>query len=247
MLNNQDTAVTQAFKLKGKLFTLSILEMCDVNIENIQEQLEKKVKQAPDFFHHAPVVIDLFYVEDKLDQLDFYQLKNVLVDYKLVPVGFKTGNQNTQSLLASYNLPILKDQVINHEGKGKQNTNANNQRSEPSNNPASNKSTIIESKIRSGQQVYEPEGDLIILNSVSPGAEILAGGHIHVYGTLGGRALAGLNGDVSARIFCQKLNADLISIAGQYRLLEEYQPTMDELQRSKTIYLQNGQLFIANL
>ncbi len=80
---------------------------------------------------------------------------------------------------------------------------------------------LIKQTIRSGRQVYAPDGDLIIIGSVSAGAEILADGNIHVYGTLRGRALAGVQGNHSASIFCHSLQAELISIAGIYLLSED--------------------------
>ena len=82
-------------------------------------------------------------------------------------------------------------------------------------------SKVIHHPIRSGQQVYAPEGDLIVLASVSAGAEILADGNIHVYGALRGRALAGVKGDTQARIFCHSMAAELVSIAGQYKISED--------------------------
>jgi len=82
---------------------------------------------------------------------------------------------------------------------------------------------LITTPIRSGQQVYAPGGDLVVLAPVSAGAEILADGNIHVYGPLRGRALAGVKGDTEARIFCQSLEAELISIAGNYKVNEDLQ------------------------
>lgn len=80
---------------------------------------------------------------------------------------------------------------------------------------------IIHEPVRSGQQIYAKGGDLIILSSVSHGAEVLADGNIHVYGTLSGRALAGVQGNSECRIFCKKLDAELIAIAGHYRVKED--------------------------
>ncbi|HAG30490.1 MAG TPA: septum site-determining protein MinC, partial [Alteromonas macleodii] len=74
--------------------------------------------------------------------------------------------------------------------------------------------------VRSGQQVYAEGGDLVVTASVSEGAELLADGNIHVYGTLRGRALAGVKGNTGARVFCQSLDAELISIAGQFIMHE---------------------------
>jgi septum site-determining protein MinC len=79
-------------------------------------------------------------------------------------------------------------------------------------------SKVITRPIRSGQQVYAEGSDLIVMAAVSEGAEILADGHIHVYGPLRGRALAGVRGDVQARIFCQSLEAELVSVAGNFKL-----------------------------
>ena len=80
---------------------------------------------------------------------------------------------------------------------------------------------IVAEPIRSGQQVYAEDCDLIVLNTVSPGAEVIADGCIHVYGKLAGRALAGVKGDESARVFCRKLDAELIAIAGIYAVAEQ--------------------------
>lgn len=82
---------------------------------------------------------------------------------------------------------------------------------------------IIYQPVRSGQQVYAQNGDLIVLAQVSAGAEILADGNIHVYGPLRGRALAGVKGNTKARIFCHSLEAELVSIAGQYKISEDLQ------------------------
>jgi len=80
--------------------------------------------------------------------------------------------------------------------------------------------------VRSGQSVVFPEGDITVVGSVSSGAELVAGGSIHVYGTLRGRAMAGINGNLSARIYCQKIEAELLAIDGYYRTAEEIDATL---------------------
>ena len=87
-------------------------------------------------------------------------------------------------------------------------------------------SLVIASSVRSGQTVEFPDGDVTVIGSVGSGAEIVAGGSIHVYGTLRGRAIAGSLGDQKARIFCQNLQAELLSIAGGYRLAENFDPKL---------------------
>ena len=75
--------------------------------------------------------------------------------------------------------------------------------------------------MRSGQSVFFPDGDVTVLGSVGSGAEIIAGGSIHVYGTLRGRAMAGMSGNRQARIFCSKIEAELLAIDGFYRTAED--------------------------
>src|SRR5262249_27050047 len=82
-------------------------------------------------------------------------------------------------------------------------------------------SLLLDQPVRSGQSVVFPEGDVTVLGSVGSGAEIVAGGSIHVYGTLRGRAMAGVNGNSAARIYCQKIEAELLAIDGYYQTAEE--------------------------
>ena len=82
-------------------------------------------------------------------------------------------------------------------------------------------SLLLDSPVRSGQSIVFTEGDVTVLGSVGSGAEIVAGGSIHVYGTLRGRAMAGVNGNSSARIYCQKIEAELLAIDGYYQTAEE--------------------------
>ena len=87
-------------------------------------------------------------------------------------------------------------------------------------------SLLLDNPVRSGQSVVFPDGDITILGSVGSGAEIVAGGSIHVYGTLRGRAMAGVNGNASARIFCQKIEAELLAIDGYYQTAEEFDASL---------------------
>ena len=80
---------------------------------------------------------------------------------------------------------------------------------------------VVTEPVRSGQQVFADSGDLIVMAPVSAGAEVIARGNVHIYGPLRGRALAGVNGDESARIFCQRLEAELIAVAGLYKVSED--------------------------
>lgn len=104
---------------------------------------------------------------------------------------------------------------------------------------------IIKDHVRSGQSIYHPEGDVTVIGSVSSGAEILAGGSVHIYGVLRGRAMAGAYGDRNARIFCRKLEAELISVCGVYLTAEEISPDMQ--RQPIQAWLENETVKIARL
>jgi septum site-determining protein MinC len=104
-------------------------------------------------------------------------------------------------------------------------------------------SLVVDSAIRSGQAIFHPDGDVTVLGSVGSGAEVMAGGSIHIYGTLRGRAMAGTSGNRQARIFCRHLEAELLAIDGCYRTAED----LDVELRTKPIqaWLADETLFIA--
>ncbi len=113
----------------------------------------------------------------------------------------------------------------------------------PSASTGSAPGLIVEDNVRSGQSVLFPQGDVTVLGSVSSGAEVLAGGSIHIYGALRGRALAGAQGFAKARIFCRKLEAELVSIDGFYQTAED----MDAALRGGAahIWLESGRIMIS--
>ena len=106
-------------------------------------------------------------------------------------------------------------------------------------------SLLVENSVRSGQSICFPDGDVTIVGSVSSGAEVIAGGSIHIYGALRGRAVAGSAGDQKARIYCRKLEAELLMIDGSFRTDDEVQP--DLRGRPIQAWLQNGAISIATL
>ena len=106
------------------------------------------------------------------------------------------------------------------------------------------KTLVVDRPVRAGQQVYARDGNLVVLAAVSPGAELIADGDIHVYARMRGRALAGARGNVDARIFMQQMAAELVSIAGVYRTLEEDLPeTLHE--RAVQVSLDGSKLVLA--
>jgi septum site-determining protein MinC len=104
-------------------------------------------------------------------------------------------------------------------------------------------SLLVETPVRSGQTIINPDGDVIVLGSVASGAEVIAAGSIHVYGTLRGRALAGAYGEQSARVFCRRFEAELISIGDAFTVAEETEPRLR--QKPVQAWLENGELKIS--
>lgn len=224
-------------ELKGSLLTLMVLNLFNSDNELIAKALAEKISKAPDFFQQVPIVIDLQAVEDNQAVLDLSELVKLLRTYGLTPVAVRGGNIEHNEIALNMNLGILN----NIKSPAPQLTLETKVAAVPE-IPAAK---IIRDPIRSGQQVIAEKGDLIILSAVSHGAEILADRHIHVYGALRGRALAGINGDNKAHIFCQQLYADLLSVAGKYQVNEDFPE--DLIGKSTQTYLEQDKLNIKKL
>jgi septum site-determining protein MinC len=213
MLSNSNSSpqAASAFELKGRMLTLSVLKLLSVDLNALADQLDAKLRAAPGLLKQLPVLLDLEAVAGQA--IDFDALVKLLRGRELMPIGVRAPDEaHTQAAAAA--------------GLGVINAGSEAKRSEPVREkpePAAGAGLIVRQPIRSGQQVYARGGDLVVLAPVSAGAEILADGHIHVYGALRGRALAGVQGNTQARIFCQSLDAELISIAGNYRVSENIQ------------------------
>ena len=221
------------FELKGSLFTLTVLHLRRMDREAIDFYLAEKVKQAPGFFQNAPVVIDLETLAADTP-VDFKALHDLLRAHGLIPVGVRHASPERQVAAVLAGLPIMPEARTAVAAK---------KTDIPE--PTSRRNKLITQPVRSGQQIYAADGDLVLLGPVSAGAEVLADGNIHIYGPLRGRALAGVKGDTRARIFCQQLAAELVSIAGQYRVIEQ----LDAAVRGQAvqIYLSENRLIIEPL
>lgn len=216
-----------SLELKGSLFPLSVLHCPDLRLSNLQPQLEAKLAQAPGFFLQAPVVINL---QDTEAEADFAALKHLFQELKLVLVGVTGANASQKlaaqraglAVLQAGKLPTAKSAVpVTAEATTVTATPA----VQPLVQPAvhSSETKIVEQNVRSGQQVYAKGTDLIIKGAVGAGAEVIADGNIHIYGSLRGKAIAGASGDATKRIFCYNMQAELVSIAGNYWLSHNLQ------------------------
>lgn len=214
-----------AFELKAATFTLPVIRLLGVEMDVVADQLAVKVDQAPDFFRNTPVVIDLSGLPRGSGQLEFPQLVGLMRGFGMIPVGIRGGTEEQHEAAQAMELAILGDAFVRRVPPARETASPAPARSTPP-RPAPEEEAqtasqrLVTRPVRSGQRVYAAGGDLSVIAPVSNGAELMADGNIHVYGPLRGRAMAGMKGDTSARIFCQDLQAELISVAGHYRISE---------------------------
>lgn len=224
---------TQAFKLKGRLYTFTVLQVLNDDQELFKQQCADTIVKAPKLFEKTPIVFDLSSINHL--EFDLQILCQIVREYGMIPVAIQGGNPMQETLAQCQGLALL---------------NASAAQDKPIIEPAQEnltleliKSKLITSPVRSGQQIVAKGNDLIVTSSVSHGAELLSDGNIHVYGALRGRALAGISGDLEARIYCQSLEAELVSIAGFYRLSD----AIDRFSGPCQIYLQDEHIQIEPL
>ncbi len=235
-----DEKIQPAVEIKGGTVTLPIVRLLSSDLALSTKQLAEQLAKAPEFFRSAPVILDVSALEDK-SRLDLASLVEQLKQMGVIAVGLRGGNEALRRSAASLKLAVLADapsRIVAFE------SSQSKPLPPPELRPAA-KALLITQPVRSGQRVYAKGTDLIVLASVGHGAEIMADGHIHVYGTLRGRALAGVRGDTECQIFCRELQAELVSIAGHYRVNED----LDESVRGRSvqIYLKGTALVIENL
>ena len=229
------SALTAAFELKASSFTLPVIRLLAGSMEAVAEQLGTKVEQAPEFFRNTPVVIDLTALPPGAGEVEFPVLVGLLRGYGMIPFGVRGGTQSQHAAAEAMELAILSETfarvaktsggATEPQARARADAAPAATRGEPQKRPSQG-FTLVTRPVRSGQRIYAAGGDLSVVAAVSSGAELMADGNIHVYGPLRGRALAGMKGNAEARIFCQDLQAELVSVAGHYRISESIPPEL---------------------
>lgn len=221
---------SMAVELKAAAFTLPIIRLLGTDTDAVAEYLDTKVDQAPEFFRNTPVVIDLSSLPPQADDVPFPLLVGLLRGYGMVPIGVRGGNASQNQAAETMELAIMGEVATRNAGQGtavptstspsRAPRGAARQTPEIAKPISGGAFKLVTHPVRSGQRVYAAGGDLSVVGPVSSGAELMADGNIHIYGPLRGRAMAGMNGNRKARIFCQALEAELVSVAGRYRVSE---------------------------
>ena len=199
-------ATRQPVRMRGRSYVA--FTFCPVvPIAGWLEEIDATLARSPGFFVGKPVVLDLSAVD--LSQSAIAHLVASLEQRNIRVLGIE--GVDAGHLTASMP-PLLTG--------GRQCVLTQNEPKKPEAKPKST-SLLVESPVRSGQSIVFTEGDVTVLGSVGSGAEIVAGGSIHIYGTLRGRAMAGVNGNSAARIYCHRIEAELLAIDGYYQTAEE--------------------------
>lgn len=213
-MSKNATISTPCFKLKADFFPMTVLKLNNDDLTAITHQLTDTIRTAPNFLVNAPVVIDVI----GLDQTQRVNIKGIcktLTDQKIIPVGIRGLQEKYHATAHEQGLAIIKAAK-----KPEQQAAPIIQKPAEQKNTDARPTQVITKPVRSGTRIYAKGGDLVVLAAVNAGGECIADGNIHIYGPLRGRALAGAKGNNTARIFCESLEAELISIAGHYRVNE---------------------------
>ncbi|MFG6177492.1 septum site-determining protein MinC [Halomonas sp. THAF12] len=238
-----------AFTFKGGMLPMTVMELASADPERIREQLAGKLSQSPAFFQHTPVVLSV----ERLDEphLALERICAVCRAHKLLPVAVRGGADPVKQSSWALGLgwfppqeaarPRTLESVPTPEDEAPPEAAA----VEEDQPLPGTGGRIFRGTVRSGQQITAPDGDLVVVGAVNAGAEVLAGGSIHVYGALRGRALAGIHGNARAGIFCRELRAELLSVAGNYKRLEDIDPRL--LGTPVQVRLDDDQLGITSL
>jgi septum site-determining protein MinC len=212
------------FEIKSANLPLVALLLKSTDLAALARELTLRFGDIPDFFDQDPLVIDLSPLTAAAQaEIDFPALISLLGSYQLVPIAFKGGSpaQMAAALQAGL-LPVPDAHVVNARPSAAA-APATAQKPAPA-AAAPLGALVINKPLRSGQQVYARDRDLVVMAIVNAGAEVIADGHIHVYAPLRGKAMAGARGNTEARIFSLALEAELLSIAGVYRTSENPLP-----------------------
>ena len=248
----------QAGELKFGQVGIANLRVRTLDVAQLAAEMRDRVQRAPNLFSRAAVVLDFGGLSKVPSLEEARALVDDLRDAGVLPVALAYGTREIEALSQQLGLPLLAKFRAQYEPATTQATApaapaaaepAPAAKAAPASAAAKQATAgpglIQTTPVRSGQQVYAENRDLTVLSAVGAGAEAIADGSIHIYGALRGRALAGAQGNEEARIFCRELHAELVAVAGHYKVLEDIPAEL----RGKPVqvWLEKGQLKLAAL
>lgn len=252
-----------AGELKIGQVGIANLRVRTLDVAKLGEEMRDRVARAPKLFARAAVIVDFGGLAATPDATTARKLLDALRDAGVLPVALAYGSSDNEKLAIELGLPLLSKFRAQYESASGDTATASTAaasapapRSEsvaaeasPTKaavaRPSGEPGLMQAAPVRSGQQVYAENRDLTVLTTVGAGAEVIADGSIHIYGALRGRALAGAQGNEKSRIFCREFHAELVAVAGHYKVLEDIPKELRG--KAVQVWLENEQLKIAAL
>ena len=230
------SAERPSFDLKSAQLPVLSVVLRNTDMRALAQDLARRMADDPDFFDNDPVLIDLSHVSEAEEKIDFTALIDALRAHRTVPVAVRGGNEEQMAAAHALGLTaapdalparraapevreveVIREVEVVHEVVHEVEVPVEVPAPQPD-------AVIVDRPLRSGQRVYAKGTDIVVLDIVSYGAEVIADGNVHVYAPLRGRAVAGASGNTSARIFSTCMEPQLLSIAGIYRTIETNLP-----------------------
>lgn len=197
----------------------------------ILDELTGRVASAPQFFERTAVCLDLSALEKEPSTSEMRAVFDAVRRAGMLTVGLAHGTAAVDALARSLDVPVLTQFRV--QGKASPVPPPPPVKEAPKAAPPPTEAPVLHppslmqhQPVRSGQRVYARNSDLVVTATVGAGAEVIADGCVHIYGALRGRAVAGARGEMTARVFCQEFHAELISIAGVFRVFETLPPEL---------------------
>lgn len=247
-----------AGELKIGQVGIANLRVRTLDVTRLAEEMRSRVTRAPKLFDRAAVILDFGGLAELPDTTTAQALIDALRDAGALPVALAWGSPANAALAEALDLPVLSKFRAQYENADtvpvaapSRATAAPEPAAAPSPTKAAPAAAAVEpglvqaASVRSGQQLYAQNRDLTVLSSVGAGAEVIADGSIHIYGPLRGRALAGAQGSTTARIFCRSFHAELVAVAGHYKVLDDIPRELHG--KAVQVWLEHDELKIAAL
>ncbi|MEA9885939.1 septum site-determining protein MinC [Xanthomonas campestris pv. raphani] len=239
----------QAGELKIGQVGIANLRIRTLDVQRLVREMQDRVTRAPKLFGRAAVILDFGGLAQTPDLATAKALLDGLRSAGVLPVALAYGTSEIDLLSQQLGIPLLAKFRAQYETAAVSPPPppppppARAEPAAPVARPAPGR--MQRNAVRSGQQLYAENCDLTVLSTVGAGAEVIADGSIHIYGTLRGRALAGAQGNPDARIFCRDFHAELVAIAGHYKVLDDV--PMDLRGKAVQVWLEQDQIKIAAL
>lgn len=224
-MSTSQTATAAPLEFKGRMLGISVLRVSSNDLDEIAASLDQQVNKGGGLLRELPVVLDI-----DVQIIDVEGLLAVLRKQHVTVLGAYRTAASMEAAVRRAGLPVILEKTP-ARSTPKPPKDEPEEAATPAPAPApaapapaamqTVETRMVTTPVRSGQRIYARNSDLIITAQVSAGAEVIADGCIHIYGSLRGRALAGAQGDEAARIFCRDLQAELLAIAGRYKVAED--------------------------